>query len=92
MGIEQIDKNFKPSGVSSNDLVWQNCKNKPFDVRGVFYSEKDKAYIKSMIYHLERHLALRPNSQDGLQPTSILPRLSLQSLKILLFRLDVLEY
>lgn len=54
MGIEQIDKNFKPSGVSSNDLVWQNCKNKPFDVRGVFYSEKDKAYMRFPVEEAEK--------------------------------------
>jgi lysophospholipase L1-like esterase len=46
MGIEQIDKNFKPSGVSSNDLVWQNCNKPPFDVRGVYYSEKDNCYMR----------------------------------------------
>ena len=54
MGIEQIDKNFKPSGVSSNDLVWQNCNKPPFDVRGVFYSEKDKAYMRFPIEEAEK--------------------------------------
>ena len=54
MGIEQIDKNFKPSGVSSNDLVWQNCNSAPFDVRGVFYSEKDKAYMRFPVDEAEK--------------------------------------
>ena len=54
MGIEQIDKNFKPSGVSSSDLVWQNCNSAPFDVRGVFYSEKDKAYMRFPVEDAER--------------------------------------
>ena len=46
MGIEQIDKNFKPSGITSNDFVWFNCNSAPFDVRGVYYSEQDKAYMR----------------------------------------------
>lgn len=54
MGIEQIDKNFKPSGVSSNDLVWFNANKKPFDVRGVFYSQKDNCYMRFPVEDAEK--------------------------------------
>lgn len=54
MGIEQIDKNFKPSGVSSNDLVWKNCNQPPFDVRGVFYSKEDNAYMRFPVKEAEK--------------------------------------
>ena len=46
MGIEQIDKNFKPSGVSSTDLIWANALDTKAKTYGVFYSEKDKAYMR----------------------------------------------
>lgn len=46
MGIEAIDKNFKPSGISSTNLKWADAKNSPAKVYGVFYSKKDNAYLR----------------------------------------------
>ena len=50
MGIEAIDKNFKPSGISSTNLKWVDAKDSPAKIYGVFYSAQDKAYLR---YSLE---------------------------------------
>ena len=46
MGIEQIDKNFKPCSITSTDLNWFNASQSPFEVCGMYYDKQENSYLR----------------------------------------------
>lgn len=46
MDITKIDKNFANSEITRNDLEWHQINEDAFELTGVYYSEKDKQYLR----------------------------------------------
>ena len=46
MGIELIDKNFKPCSISSTDLTWYNGNESPFSAYGIYYDKQQNSFLR----------------------------------------------
>lgn len=44
MDISEIDKNLKNAVIKETDIRWENARNNPFALHGVFYCEEEKRY------------------------------------------------
>ena len=44
MDIAVIDKNFAKTKITEENIFWKNATEKPFELRGVFYSREDGCY------------------------------------------------
>ncbi len=46
MKLSEIDENFKSENINEPDIEWREISEKEIGVYGVFYSEKDKEYLR----------------------------------------------
>ncbi len=46
MDVKKVDSNFILKNVNRSDIMWRDCKDKPFSVHGIYFDEKSDKFIR----------------------------------------------